>query len=211
MTEKPNEKPKLELVDPPLSAEDQAALDQDELEYRRLRRDLPGVTGAAAQGIVSVSVSKAPTKNEFFRTHPTFRPEVPLVNIEVGMEKQFFAVDPCMEMPLHGIGISFTEHTSLPDDLTARRHPCHSDQLRDGQRIQPHQGDRTARRRQALGPALHRSGEQGVPGLSGTGRPVRRTAMAAAERSQDLPALLPRQGPDDRQHRARAVQEVGGP
>jgi hypothetical protein len=110
MSEKPTEKPKLELVDPLLSAEDQAALDQDELEYRRLRRDLPGVTGAAAQGIVSVSVSKAPTQNEFFRTHPTFRPEVPLVNIEVGMEKQFFAVAPCMEIPLHGIGISFSAH-----------------------------------------------------------------------------------------------------
>ena len=101
MTEKqPTEKPKLELVDPPLSTEDQAALDQDELEYRRLRRDLPGITGAAAQGIVSIAVSKAPTKNEFFRTHAKFRPKVPMVNVEVGMEKQYFAVDPCMEIPL---------------------------------------------------------------------------------------------------------------
>ena len=34
MTEKPNEKPKLELVDqPPPSVEDVAALDQDEQEY----------------------------------------------------------------------------------------------------------------------------------------------------------------------------------
>lgn len=111
MTEKPNEKPKLELVDqPPPSVEDVAALDQDEQEYRRLRCDLPGVSGAAAQGIVSVSVSKAPTKNEFFRTHGTFRPELKLVNIEVGMEKQYFAVDPSMEVPLHGIGINFTKH-----------------------------------------------------------------------------------------------------
>ena len=74
MTEKPT--PKLELVDPPLSAEDQAALDQDELEYRRLRRDLPGIAGAAAQGIVAIAVSRIPTKNEFFRTHATFRPTV---------------------------------------------------------------------------------------------------------------------------------------
>ena len=111
MAEKPNEKPKLELVDEPqLTAEELAALDQDELEYRRLRRDLPGVTGAAAQGIVSVAVSNPPTKNEFFRTSATFRPVVPLVNIEVGMEKQFFAVAPCMEIPLHGIGISFSAH-----------------------------------------------------------------------------------------------------
>jgi hypothetical protein len=87
-----------------------AELDQDELEYKRLRRDLPGITGAAAQGIVSVSVSKSPGKNDFFRPHPTFRPVVPLVNIEVGMEKQFFAVAPCMEIPLYGIGISFSAH-----------------------------------------------------------------------------------------------------
>ena len=111
MSEKPTDKPKLELVELPLSVEDQEALDQDELEYRRLRRDIPGVAGAAAQGIVAVSVSKAPTKNEFFRTHATFRPHVPLVNIEVGMEKQFFAVDPSMEIPLHGIGIGFTDHS----------------------------------------------------------------------------------------------------
>ena len=57
MSEQSNEKLKLELVDPTLSAEDQAALDEDEQEYKRLRRDLPGVTGAAAQGIVSISVS----------------------------------------------------------------------------------------------------------------------------------------------------------
>ena len=75
MSEKSNEKPKLELVDPTLSAEDEAALDQDELEYRRLRRDLPGVPERAAQGIVAIAVSKIPTKNEFFRTHATFRPD----------------------------------------------------------------------------------------------------------------------------------------
>jgi hypothetical protein len=108
MTEKTT--PKLELAEPEISAEDQAALDQDEVEYRRLRCDLPGIKGAAAQGIVAVTVSKAPGKNEFFRTHPDFRPEMKLVNVEVGMEKQFFAVDPSMEVPLQGIGISFTKH-----------------------------------------------------------------------------------------------------
>ena len=108
MSEKSNVK--LELVDQPITDADQTALDQDEQEYRRLRCDLPGISGAAAQGIVSISVSKAPTKNEFFRTHATFRPELKLVNIEVGMEKQYFAVDPSMEVPLHGIGISFTKH-----------------------------------------------------------------------------------------------------
>ena len=111
MTEKPNEKPKLELVDPPLSAEDEAALDQDELEYRRLRRDLPGVSGAAAQGIVAMAVSKSRRRTSSSGPTPRFVRTVQLVNIEVGMEKQYFAVDPCMEIPLHGIGISFAEHT----------------------------------------------------------------------------------------------------
>jgi hypothetical protein len=35
---------------------------------------------------------------------------VKLVNIEVGMERQFFAVHPCMEVPLMGIGISFAPY-----------------------------------------------------------------------------------------------------
>ena len=111
MSEQSNEKLKLELVDPTLSAEDEAALDQDELEYRSLRRDLPGVSGASAQGIVAIAVSRIPTKNEFFRTHATFRPTVKLVNVEVGMEQHYFAVTPDMEQPLHGIGIGCAEHT----------------------------------------------------------------------------------------------------
>ncbi|MET4483145.1 hypothetical protein [Bradyrhizobium sp. F1.13.3] len=86
-------------------------LDQDEIEFNRLRCDLPGSAGTAAQGIVSIAVSKTPTKNEFFRTHPTFRPDLKLVNIEVGMEKQYFAVAPDMEVPLHGIGINFSKYT----------------------------------------------------------------------------------------------------
>ena len=34
------------------ASEQQAELDADEQEYKSLRRDLPGITGAAAQGIV---------------------------------------------------------------------------------------------------------------------------------------------------------------
>jgi hypothetical protein len=86
-------------------------LDQDEKEFRALRRDLPGVKGASAVGIVAISVGKAPTKNEFFRTHADFRPVIPIVDLEVGMEKQFFAVADNMVEPLEGIGISVTLHT----------------------------------------------------------------------------------------------------
>jgi hypothetical protein len=86
-------------------------LDADEAEFTRLRRDLPGVKGASAAGIVSISVGKIPGKNEFFRTHAEFRPTVPMVDVEVGMEKQYFAVDTEMTVALASIGINVTDHT----------------------------------------------------------------------------------------------------
>ena len=86
-------------------------LDADEAEFARLRRDLPGVKGASAAGIVSIGVGKIPGKNEFFRTHAQFRPSVKMVATEVGMEKQYFAVTTEMEVALAGIGIDVAEHT----------------------------------------------------------------------------------------------------
>ena len=44
-------KPKLELVT-------DEELDEEEKEFRALRRDLPGVKGASAVGIVAISVGK---------------------------------------------------------------------------------------------------------------------------------------------------------
>src|SRR5262244_4356493 len=107
-------KPKLELV-PPTEEE----LDEEEKEFRALRRDLPGVKGASAAGIVAISVGKTPAKNEFFRTHKEFRPIVPIVDLEVGMEQQFFAVTADMVEALRGIGISVTDHV-LYLTITAR-------------------------------------------------------------------------------------------
>jgi hypothetical protein len=89
-----------EVITPP---ED---FDDDEREFRALRRDLPGVKGASSAGIVALSVGKAPEKNEFFRTHREFRPAVPIVDLEVGMERQFFAVSPDMIEALGSIGIT---------------------------------------------------------------------------------------------------------
>ncbi len=86
-------------------------LDEEEQEFRRLRRDLPGVKGASAVGIVAIGVAKTPGKNEFFRTHADFSPVVPIVDLEVGMERQFFAVTDEMVEALVGIGISVTNHT----------------------------------------------------------------------------------------------------
>jgi hypothetical protein len=85
-------------------------LDAEEHEFRALRRDLPGVKGASAAGIVAISVGKTPTKNEFFRAHPEFRPIVPIVDLEVGMERTFFAVTTDMVENLSSIGITVTDH-----------------------------------------------------------------------------------------------------
>jgi hypothetical protein len=95
-------KPKLAVV-----AEE---LDADEIEFQKLRRDLPGVKGASAIGIVTINVSRKPEENEFFRTHPDFMPIIPIVNIEVGMERQFFVVTDDMVVALAGIGITVSDH-----------------------------------------------------------------------------------------------------
>ena len=95
-----------------LSPEVQAELDEEEQEFRSIRRDLPGVKGASAAGIVTIGVGKIPTpKNEFFRTHKEFRPIVPMVDCEIGMERKFFAVTADMVEPLKSIGITVTDHT----------------------------------------------------------------------------------------------------
>jgi hypothetical protein len=96
--------------DPAVPQVDQDQLDEEEMEFRALRRDVAGVQGASAAGIVSISVGKTPTKNEFFRTHPDFRPIVPIVNLEVGMEKQYFAVTKAMVQALYDIGITVSDH-----------------------------------------------------------------------------------------------------
>jgi hypothetical protein len=85
-------------------------LDEEEVEFRRLRRDLPGVKGASAAGIVTVGVAKIPGRDEFFRTHPDFRPVVSIVTAEAGMEKTYFAVDAGMVEALASIGIAVADH-----------------------------------------------------------------------------------------------------
>jgi hypothetical protein len=84
-------------------------LDEEEAEFRSIRRDLPGAKGASTADTVTISVGKTPTKNEFFRAHPEFRPIVPIVDLEVGMERQFFAVAIPMVEALNGIGITVTD------------------------------------------------------------------------------------------------------
>lgn len=87
------------------------ALDDDEAEFRALRRDVEGVKGAGAIGMVTIAVAKVPGKNEFFRTCPDFKAIVPIVNHEVGMDKHYYAVTPDMVTALASIGISVTDHS----------------------------------------------------------------------------------------------------
>jgi hypothetical protein len=100
-----DQQPNAEL--PELNREE---LDAEEAEFRAIRRDLPGVKGSSAAGIVAISVGKTPLKHEFFRTHRDFTATVPMVDLEVGMEKQFFAVTADMVQALAGIGITVTDH-----------------------------------------------------------------------------------------------------
>jgi hypothetical protein len=106
-------------TDPVVAPEHLDQLDAEEAEFRAIRRDLPGVKGTGSAGIVAISVGKTPTRNEFFRTHREFRPIVPIVDLEVGMERQFFAVTSDMVENLGAIGITVTDHV-LYLTITAR-------------------------------------------------------------------------------------------
>ena len=106
----PEADPAIEPDAAAISQAEEEQLDEEEKEFRAMRRDLPGVKGAGAAGIVAISVGKAPAKNEFFRTHPEFRPIVSIVDLEVGMERQFFAVTKEMVVALGGIGITVSDH-----------------------------------------------------------------------------------------------------
>jgi len=87
-------------------------LDEEEREFRALRRDLPGVKGAGEAGMLTISVGKQPSpKNIFYRTHAMFRPIVPLVTVVAGMDVHFVAVMPHMIEPLAGMGITVADHT----------------------------------------------------------------------------------------------------
>jgi hypothetical protein len=101
-----------ETVKPKLEVVPSEQLDEEEAEFRALRRDLPGVKGAGEAGLITVGVGRQPTpKHEFYRTHPDFRPVVPIVSVEAGMDKHFVAVAHDMIEPLAAIGISVADHT----------------------------------------------------------------------------------------------------
>ena len=97
---------------PDLKVVTEEELDEEEKEFRALRRDLPGVKGAGEAGLLTISVGKKPSpQNTFYRTHPTYKPIFAMVSVEVGMDKHFIAVMPHMIEPLVGMGITVIDHT----------------------------------------------------------------------------------------------------
>jgi hypothetical protein len=99
MSDEQTNKPKLEVVT-------SEVLDEEEEEFRRLQRGVPGVKGSAEAGLVAISVNKQPWKNELFRTNKEFCSIVSMVVFEKGLDKSFVIVDPCMVAPLEAIGIT---------------------------------------------------------------------------------------------------------
>jgi hypothetical protein len=116
MSDETTKKPDLKLVP-------EEELDEEELEFRSIRKDLPGVKGASAVGVVTIAVGKTPGKNEFFRTNKEFRPVVPMVDVEVGMEKHYFCVADNMIEPLASIGMGRQLHRLFSDGIRHRRRP----------------------------------------------------------------------------------------
>ena len=54
-------------TEPNLKVVSSQELDEEEKEFRALRRDLPGVKGAAEVGMLTIGVGRQPTpKNEFY-------------------------------------------------------------------------------------------------------------------------------------------------
>jgi hypothetical protein len=107
-------RPKLEIVHDADGTVSEPTVEEaeDEEEYRKMRRDLPGATGASAAGIIAIMTSKMPAgRNEFFRTLPSFSPVIDLVDTEVGMERQYFTATDEMKTALAGIGITMSPYT----------------------------------------------------------------------------------------------------
>ena len=130
------------------------------------------------------------------------------------MEKHYFAVSPDMVTALSGIGITVSDHalylTVTSRGAISRRAGAASQ--RDGEQ---NEYDRTKEigliqaidEWVRLYTDLENQCYKVFPAPPGR---FSEPHVAGAEARENLPAGLPRQGPPDRQHRAPALQEVGG-
>jgi hypothetical protein len=123
MSDEATKKPDLKLVP-------EEELDEEELEFRSIRKDLPGVKGASAVGVVTIAVGKTPGKNEFFRSNEEFRPVVPMVDVEVGMEKQSRRAHP-FNAVIDMIVRSASSYLRDKGETTAIRHATQGSSPRD--------------------------------------------------------------------------------
>jgi hypothetical protein len=82
-------------------------LDEEELELRNMRIDLPG-GGPTGAGLTAISVAKTPGKESFFRTHPEHMLDTQLVTSARGLDVSFLAVAPVMVNAM--IAIAYPPH-----------------------------------------------------------------------------------------------------
>src|SRR6516164_9895030 len=177
MTDEATKKPDLKVVP-------EEELDEEEKEFRALRRDIPGVKGAADAGMLTISVGRQITpKNEFYRTHKTFRPVVPLVNIEVGMDQHYIAVMPNMVEPLASMGITVADHTlylTITPTGALRIIPVRCPNAEGEQ----NEGNGVDRGHGRLVQDVHRQGEQRLQELPCTSRSIWRPELAGYQARQ---------------------------
>ena len=164
-------------------------LDEEEREFRAMRVDMPGVQGASAVGIVGIGVGKSPGRNEFFRTHPEFRPIVAIADLEAGMERQYFAVTKEMKEALQNIGITATEHV-LYLTVTSRGSvkviPIRCPDGEGDQNEYVRSKERPNGGHIHVGEAFHRPGEQVLQSLPRAERSFCRSRVARVEAGEDL-------------------------
>ena len=97
--------PKLKVVaNGSMSEEDQAALDREEADYRALCVDDDDGAGSTGAGLIAIGVAKVPSKEEFFRTHPTMKFPINMVESRQGIDTAYLAVIKEMVEPMIGIG-----------------------------------------------------------------------------------------------------------
>lgn len=92
-----------------LSAEQQAALDQEEADYRALSLDTDD-GGSSTGGIAAIGVAKVPDKEQFFRTKPEFVFRLYLATTQQGLNTAFLGVTRGMFEPMASIGIKCSPH-----------------------------------------------------------------------------------------------------
>jgi hypothetical protein len=92
-----------------LGPEQQAALDQEEADFRALSLD-DDDDGTANAGIAAISIVKVPDREQFFRTNPDFVFRLYMAITQQGLNTAFLGVTKNMVEPMLSIGIRCYPH-----------------------------------------------------------------------------------------------------